>query len=101
MAALPPPLDSRSQPGRAAGIGAAAFGTAVALAVAALFLLLIGAHRSGWTAGEEYPAGAHPTEIQAMPVISRSCRGMTRQTDPDPTAQTPTGHGTNPTNKGI
>jgi hypothetical protein len=71
MAALPPPLYSRSQSGRAAGIAAVALGALVAIAVAAVFLLLTGAGRIGWPdAREGYRTGANPGQLQAAPAVS-------------------------------
>ena len=46
MIPVAPPWHAASQPRRAAGIGAVAFAVLVAVVVAALFLVLIGAHRS-------------------------------------------------------
>ena len=46
MTPAPLPRDATSQPGRAAGIGAVALAVLVAIAVAGLFLVLIGADRS-------------------------------------------------------
>jgi hypothetical protein len=74
MTALPPPLKSRSQRGRAAGIGATALGALVAVGVATLFLVLIGADRtdplvspSGDTAHAER---AKPQSTAAAPCSS-------------------------------
>jgi hypothetical protein len=47
MAAFQPAPDARSRPGNAAGLGAVVLGMLVAIAVAALFLVLIGASRGG------------------------------------------------------
>jgi hypothetical protein len=45
MAALPPPLESSRQRGRAAGIGAIVLGVLVATGVALLFIVVIGADK--------------------------------------------------------
>jgi hypothetical protein len=46
MAPTPMPRNATSRPGRAAGVGAVALAMLVAIVVAALFLVLIGADRS-------------------------------------------------------
>src|SRR5436309_3528500 len=88
MAACQPPSDARSQPGKAAGLGAVALGTLVAVAVAALFLVLIGASRTGrLTPPEHYRAVANagqtrnpaiPCPWPAGPVLVLP-QGTTRQ----------------------
>jgi hypothetical protein len=61
MAAIQRAPDARSQPGKEAGLGAVVIGTLVAIAVAALFLVLIGASRTGrLTPPEHYHAVANP-----------------------------------------
>ena len=75
MAALPPPLDSSRQRGRAAGIGAVVLGVVVALGVALLFIVVIGADRGQWAgAAAGYSARHNPGEIPAAPAASRSSR---------------------------
>ena len=64
MAALPPPLDFSRQRGRAAGIGAMVLGVVVAVDVALLFIVVMGADRGQW-AGASYHARPNPGEIQA------------------------------------
>jgi hypothetical protein len=54
-------LRTTSQPGRAAGLGAVALAVLVAIAVAALFLALIGADRSDQVAGLITTARLAPT----------------------------------------
>jgi hypothetical protein len=73
MAALPPPLDSRSPSGRATGIGTMVLGVVVAVAVALLFIVVGGADMGQWTrAGAGYRARPNVSEIQAAPAASRS-----------------------------
>ncbi|MBV8218237.1 MAG: hypothetical protein JO325_07225 [Solirubrobacterales bacterium] len=75
MAALPPPLESSSQRGRAAGIGTIVLGVVIAVAVALLFIVVMGADRGQWTrAGASYRARANPGEIQAAPAALRYSR---------------------------
>lgn len=72
MAAFQPPPDIRSEPGKAAGLAAVVAGTLVAVAVAALFLVLIGASRIGrLTPPEHYRAVANPeqTRTSAIPCL--------------------------------
>ena len=88
MAALQPAPDVRSQPGTAAGLAAVVLGTLVAVAVAALFLALVGASRRGHlTPPEHYRAVANPGQTR-NPAIPRQWpaapvlvfpRGTTRQ----------------------
>jgi quercetin dioxygenase-like cupin family protein len=75
MAALPSPLDSRIQPGRAAGIGATTLGALVAVGVAALFLALIGANRTDRLARPGATAHANRATTQgtqAIPCLSQA-----------------------------
>ena len=66
MAALPPPLESSRQRGRAAGIGTMVLGVVVAVGVALLFIVVMGADRGQWTrAGAGYRARPNPGEIHA------------------------------------
>jgi hypothetical protein len=75
MAALPPPLDFSRQRGRAAEIGTMVLGVVVAVAVALLFIVVMGADRGQWTrAGAGYRARPNLGEIQAGPAASRSSR---------------------------
>lgn len=61
MAAFQPAPDARSQLGKAAGLAAVVLATLVAVAVAALFLVLVGASRRGrLTPPEHYRAVANP-----------------------------------------
>jgi hypothetical protein len=61
MAALPPPLDSRSPSGRATGIGTKVLGVVVAVGVALLFIVVMGADTGQWTrAGPGYRARPNP-----------------------------------------
>jgi hypothetical protein len=72
MAPGPPPQPTRSQRSTAPGLGAVALGTLVAVAVAALFLVLIGASRIGrLTPPEHYRAVANPeqTSNSAIPCL--------------------------------
>src|SRR5947209_7113451 len=71
MAPGPPPQATRSQPSTAAGLGSVALGTLVAVAVAALFLVLIGASRGDrLTPPEHYRAVANPGQTR-YPAIPR------------------------------
>ena len=76
MAAFQPAPDARSQPGKAAGLAAVVLGTLVAVAIAALFLVLIGASRTGRLAPPEHPRRRQPpTDPQPgdpMPVARRT-----------------------------
>ncbi|MFZ0382361.1 MAG: hypothetical protein WCD11_09925 [Solirubrobacteraceae bacterium] len=75
MAALPPPLDFSRQRGRAAGIGAMVLGVVVAVGVALLFIVVMGADRGQWAGeGAGYRARPNPGEIQAARAASRSSR---------------------------
>jgi hypothetical protein len=75
MAALPRPLDSSSPSGTAAGIGAMVLGVVVAVGLALLFIVVMGADRGQWTrAGAGYRARPNPGEIQATPAALRSSR---------------------------
>ena len=88
MAASQPAPDARSQPGNAAGLAAVVLATLVAVAMAALLLVLIGASRRGRLTPPEHdraPANpgqtrnpAIPSPRPAAPVLVFS-RGTTRQ----------------------
>ena len=68
MAALPPPLESSRRRGRAAGIGATVLGVLVAIAVALLFILVIGADKGQWaSAGAAYHARLNPARYRRRP----------------------------------
>ena len=68
MAALPPPLESSRQRSRAAGVGTKVLGVVVAVGVALLFIVVMGADTSQWTrAGPGYRARPNPGEIHAGP----------------------------------
>jgi hypothetical protein len=70
MATFQPAPDARNQPGNGAGLGAVVLGTLVAIAVAALFLALIGASRGGRLARPEHDrAIANPGQTR-NPTIS-------------------------------
>jgi hypothetical protein len=91
MAALRPPLDSRSPSGRAAGIGATALGALVAVGVATLFLVLIGAYRADRLAPPACDRGPRQTGKHSGnrgdPLLVAGCErapapGRTRRVDP-------------------
>jgi hypothetical protein len=69
MAAFQLAPDARSQPGKAAELAAVALGTLVVVAEAALFLVLIGASRTGCvTPPEHYRAVANPGQTRNLAV---------------------------------
>ena len=101
MAALPPPPESSRRRGRAAGIGATVLGVLVAIAVALLFILVIGADKGQWaSAGAAYHARLNPARYRRRPPprappgcqINQAVRGRTRsvptQRKPRPTRST-------------
>jgi hypothetical protein len=69
MTALPPPLESSRQRGRAAGIGAVALGVVVAIGVALLFVVVIGAGRV---------SGRARAQLTALAPTRRGIRGAGR-----------------------
>jgi hypothetical protein len=93
MAPVPPPQATRSQSSTAAGFGAVALGALIAVGVAALFLVLIGANRTGrLTPPEHYRAVANPGQTRnpaipcpwpAAPMLAFP-RGTIRQPSPRP-----------------
>lgn len=61
MAALPPPLESSRQRSMAAGVGTKVLGVVVAVGVALLFIVVMGADTGQWThAGPGYRARPNP-----------------------------------------
>ena len=75
MTPVPPPPHVTGQLGRAAGIGAVVLAVFVAIAVAGLFLVLIGAQRSDRPAAPEHylapPALSTPSNPGNAVVVAR------------------------------
>ena len=72
MPAASPPPDATGQLGRAAGIGAVALAVLVAIAVAGLFLVLIGVQRSDRPPAPgalRVPASSQHTERPRQPLV--------------------------------
>jgi hypothetical protein len=83
MTPAPLPRDVAGQPGRAAGIGAVALAVLVAIAVAGLFLVLIGADRSDrLVAPNSDVADAQLAKPQAPASRSRSSASAERWLPP-------------------
>jgi hypothetical protein len=76
MAALPPPLDFSTHRGRAAEIGAMVLGVLVAIGVALMFIVVIGADsgRRWAAAGAGYRSHFNSGQLKAAPAASRSSR---------------------------
>jgi hypothetical protein len=90
MTPTPPRADANSQSVKAIGIAGVVLGSLVALAVAALFLLLIGADRSGWPRSRDgYRTRANPGQLQAVTAVSRSSPTAASQAIPIGAPHTP------------